>query len=115
MAVILYHNPQCSKSRAALAWLQAAGHDVEVVAYAQATWSVAQLAHLQRLLNLPSPALMMRQDDDLFRQLNLQVASSDALLQALAAHPMLLQRPIAVYGNRAIIARPSEKLADLFA
>lgn len=114
MKVILYHNPQCSKSRAALDWLQAAGYDVDVVDYVRLNGSIAQWTTLQNMLNLPSPALMMRQDDDLFKKLNLNAASGDVLLQALVAHPILLQRPIAVCGMRAVIARPTEKLLDLF-
>lgn len=115
MKVALYHNPQCSKSCAALAWLEQAGHEIEVVAYADARFDVAHWRALQQALALPSPASMMRQTDELFQQLNLQVASDDELLQALATHPILLQRPIACCGERAVIARPPEAMAALFA
>ena len=109
MTIQIFHNPRCSKSREALALLQARSLDLEVIDYLKNPLSLAQLQALQAQLALPARELL-RSNEDEFKTLNLgQAALSEAeLLAALAAHPQLLQRPIVVNGERAVIARPPE-------
>ena len=114
--MILYHNPRCSKSRAALEWLQ--GRDgLEVRDYQTRPLDEAGLRTLAAKLGLSSPRGMMRVKDDLYRELKLDDPSLDneALLAAIAAHPALLERPIAVLGGKAAIGRPTENIAALLA
>lgn len=109
----IYHNPRCSKSRAALALLQEhadARHvSITAVDYLKTPLTRAQLAQLQAMLGCPA-AEMVRTNENEFGALGLEGASDEALLEALAAHPQLLQRPIVVEGDRALIARPPELL-----
>ncbi len=109
MTIQIFHNPRCSKSREALALLQARSLDLEVIDYLKNPLSLAQLQALQAQLALPARELL-RSNEDEFKTLNLgQAGLSEAeLLAALAAHPQLLQRPIVVNGERAVIARPPE-------
>lgn len=113
--VRLYHNPDCSKSRAALVWLQEKDLPVETVDYRTNPPERAEWQNLMAALDIHTPAAMMRTGDALFAELGLhETDPADKLLDALAAHPQLLQRPIAVYRNRAAIGRPTENLAALF-
>ncbi|MDC8770663.1 arsenate reductase (glutaredoxin) [Roseateles albus] len=112
MTIQLIHNPRCSKSREALSLLQAGGHTVEVIEYLKASLSLAELSELQRKLGLPARD-MLRSNEDEYAALGLARPdlSEAELLAALAAHPQLLQRPIVVAGEKALIARPPEQLA----
>ncbi|MDN3920747.1 arsenate reductase (glutaredoxin) [Roseateles violae] len=105
----IYHNPRCSKSRETLALLQARGLEPEVIDYLQTPPSVERLLELQRRLRRPARE-MLRSGEETYAELGLDEPALDeaALLAAVAAHPVLLQRPIVVNGDRAVIARPSE-------
>ncbi|MDO4997733.1 MAG: arsenate reductase (glutaredoxin) [Neisseria sp.] len=109
----LYHNPRCSKSREALAYLQENGVAHEVVLYLQQPLSLDEVRALYRKLQLDNPRLMMRVKDDLYRDLGLQTASEDELLQAIAEHSALLERPILETANAAAIGRPLDNIIAL--
>jgi len=109
MSLQIYHNPRCSKSREALALLTERGLRPEVIEYLQTPPGVADLQALQQRLGVSARALL-RSGEDEYIQLGLADTElgDDALLQAIASHPRLLQRPIVVNGRRAVIARPPE-------
>jgi arsenate reductase len=111
---VLYHNPGCSKSRGALAILRERGVDFEVIEYLE---QPLDRASLERLLNLlPGPAAELLRTDAHFRELGLDASAygaPDAVVGLLLEHPRLMQRPILVRGDRAVIARPSEKVLEL--
>lgn len=113
--LIIYHNPRCSKSRAALELTQqfAAQQqlDLEVVDYQKTPLTLTQLTELHQVLQSEQAVGvldMTRDNEELFSTLALKGASDDVLLKALAAHPQLLQRPIVRFHQRAVIARPPE-------
>ncbi|RBA24785.1 ArsC/Spx/MgsR family protein [Herminiimonas fonticola] len=113
--LIIYHNPRCSKSREALELTQqfATQHqlDLDVVDYQKTPLTLPQLTELHQVLQSEQAVSvldMTRGNEELFATLALQDASDDTLLQALAAHPQLLQRPIIRFNHRAVIARPPE-------
>lgn len=115
--LIIYHNPRCSKSRGALELVQefAAQHqlDLQVVDYQKTPLTLLQLTELYQLLQASadySVRDMVRDNEALFGTLALQQGDDNSLLQALATHPQLLQRPIVRFNNRALIARPPESL-----
>ena len=110
----LYHNPRCSKSRAALALLEARGLTPTIVHYLETPPSVEQLRELLRKLGLPARQLL-RSGEEEYKTLNLADVSlgEEHLLSAMAAHPKLIERPILIVGNRAVIGRPTEKLLEL--
>jgi arsenate reductase len=111
----LYHNPGCSKSREALALLQQRGLPIEIREYLNNPLDLAQLQALRQILNVPARE-MLRSSEAVYEELGLadESLSDDQLLAAVAAHPVLLQRPIAVDADRALIARPPELLLGLF-
>lgn len=113
-SVTIYHNPRCSKSRGALEILDRKGVEHEVVEYLERHPSRADLEHILDLLP-GEPAELVRQDKR-FRELGLDPADyqgADAVVQLLLAHPELMERPVVIRGDRAVIARPPEKLEEL--
>ena len=110
----LYHNPRCSKSRGALELLEARGLTPTVVRYLETPLSAAQLRDLLARLNL-SARQLLRSGEDEYKALNLGDSSlSEAqLIDAMAANPKLIERPILVAGNRAVIGRPPEKILEI--
>ena len=110
----LYHNPRCSKSRAVLELLEARGLTPNVRRYLDTPPSSDELRALLRQLGLPARQLL-RSGEDEYQTLNLADASlsEEQLLAAMAAHPKLIERPILIVGDRAVIGRPTEKLLEL--
>ncbi|MDO5639799.1 MAG: arsenate reductase (glutaredoxin) [Neisseria sp.] len=113
--VTLYHNNRCSKSRAALALLQVRGVKARVVNYLDTPPSLEELRALFDKLGGGSVRSMMRVKDALYRELQLDNPDLDNedLLQAIMAHPALLERPIVVAGDKAAIGRPLENIEAL--
>jgi arsenate reductase len=114
--ITIYHNPRCSKSRAALAMVEqfAAAHDValDIVDYQKTPLTLPQLTALHRQGGLPVRE-MVRDNEEDYASLQLAQADDATLLRALSTHPHLLQRPIVTYGERTVIARPVERLQTL--
>ena len=110
----LYHNPRCSKSRAALELLRAQGVEPELVLYLEHPPGVEQLRTLAGKLGGDVRA-MVREVEPEFADLRLDDPSldDDRLIAALAGHPRLLQRPILETADRARIGRPPEALLEI--
>lgn len=113
--VVLYHNPRCSKSRAALEWLEQNGYAVRVVEYLKTPPDAAELAKLADYLGVDDVRDMMRRQEEAYRAAGLGDSglTRAELLAAVTAEPKLLERPLAVYGNRAAIGRPLENIIEL--
>ncbi|HEX7648818.1 MAG TPA: arsenate reductase (glutaredoxin) [Noviherbaspirillum sp.] len=115
MTITIYHNPRCSKSREAFSILEKFAADnsisLNVIEYLKTPPSRDQLLALSKSLggNLRD---MVRSNEDEYVALELAKANNDVLLDALASHPKLLQRPVVVYRGKALIARPPELLQD---
>jgi arsenate reductase len=113
MKDVLLHNPRCSKSRGALELLRERGVDVPVREYLKDAPSEQELRDIIAILGV-RPVELARRGEPLFKELALSDASSDdAVLRALAANPVLIERPVLVYRGRAIIGRPPERILDL--
>ncbi len=112
--ILLYHNPRCSKSRGALELLQARGIEPRLVHYLDTPPSVGTLRELLDKLGCTARQLL-RSGEELCRELGLDDPALDdaALLEAMAAHPRLIERPILVVGAQAIIGRPSERVLEI--
>ena len=117
--IVVYHNARCSKSRATCelidSTLNASGEPVEVIEYLKQPLGVQELKALHAMLG-GSVRDMMRDNEDVYRELGLSnpSLSDDALYEAIAAHPILLQRPIVTRNGRAVIGRPPEAVRALF-
>ena len=111
---VLYHNPRCSKSRGALELLQERGIEPEIVRYLDTPPDAAALRALVRRLGI-APRDLLRTGEDEYKALGLAdpAVEDDAILQAMAAHPRLIERPILVHGERAMIGRPPERVLEL--
>ncbi len=109
-----YHNPRCSKSRAALALLQARGIEPAIVAYMDSPPSTGELRDILRALDM-SPRELLRTGEEAYKTLGLADPSldDDALIAAMHAHPRLIERPILEHGSRAVIGRPPERVLEL--
>ncbi|MDX1385451.1 MAG: arsenate reductase (glutaredoxin) [Thermoanaerobaculia bacterium] len=114
MKIVLYHNPRCSKSRQARALLEDAGADLEIVGYLEAPPSVAELSGILDRLGV-EPRDLLRTGEKEYRELGLAdpALGREALLAAMVRHPRLIQRPIAVRGERAVVGRPPEAVLEL--
>lgn len=112
----LYHNPRCSKSRGALELLEARGLAPTIVRYLETPPSTAELRELLDKLGL-SPRQLLRSGEDEYKALGLADASlsDEQLIAAMASHPKLIERPILIAGDRAVIGRPPEKVLELLA
>jgi len=110
----LYHNPRCSKSRSALQLLEERGLTPSIVRYLETPPDADQLQELLRKLGL-SPRQLLRSGEDEYQQLNLaNPALTDAqLIEAMVEHPKLIERPILIAGDRAVVGRPPEKVLEL--
>lgn len=111
----IYHNARCSKSRGALEiatqFAERHGIDLHIVDYQKTPLTHTQLKELHQLLQSEGTVSvrdMVRDSEPAFNELHLAHADDNALLDALASHPALLQRPILRFNDRAIIARPPE-------
>lgn len=112
--ITLYHNPRCSKSRQALALLQAKGVEPELRLYLDKPPTATELKDLLARLGI-GPRELLRKGEDIYRQLNLQDGSlkDSTLIKAMVENPKLIERPIGVKGQTAIIGRPPENLLAL--
>ncbi|MCE3025688.1 MULTISPECIES: arsenate reductase (glutaredoxin) [Salinicola] len=108
----LYHNPRCSKSREALSLLESRRIDVTLHRYLDDPLDREQLAALARRLGDDAP-LMLRRDESEWRQLGIDDPTLAQILDAIAEHPRLLQRPIADDGEYAVIGRPPQAVLQL--
>jgi len=109
----IYSNPRCSKCRTAEALLVDRGIEAEVIRYLDDPLSVSDLKRLMSLLGIEDPRHMLRTGEAVYAELGLDTVEGEALLEAVVAHPILLERPIVVVGERAVIARPPERLLEL--
>lgn len=112
--VTIYHNPACGKSRGALEILRERGIDCDIVEYLK---QPLDRATLERFIDvLPgTPADLVRKDKR-FKELGLDegdYVTREQVVAVLLKHPELMERPVVIRGRRAVIARPSEKVADI--
>lgn len=114
MQVTLYHNPRCSKSRATLALLEKQKLELQVIEYLKHPPSAEQLDQILTLLDM-GPRDLMRRNEAPYRELDLddETLSRDALIAAMAAHPILMQRPIVLANGKAAIGRPPEQVLKI--
>jgi arsenate reductase len=109
----LWHNPRCSKSRQALALLQERDVDVEIVKYLKDVPTEQEIKDLLKKLGISARELM-RTKEDIYKELGLKdVEDEQLLIKAMSENPKLIERPVVIKDNQAIIGRPPERVLDI--
>jgi arsenate reductase len=110
----IYHNPRCSKSRATLALLEQQGVTPQVIEYLSETPNAAALRDVVRKLGV-KPVDIVRKSEEIYKKKYAGRTLSDAeWIEALVKDPILIERPIVIRGERAVIGRPPENVQRLF-
>lgn len=109
MNITIWHNPRCSKSRQTLKLLQDRGIEPEIVDYQKTPPTVEEISRILVLLE-KSPREIIRKGEKIHAELNLTAADDDALIAAMAAHPVLIERPIVEVNGKAALGRPPENV-----
>ena len=112
MSVTIYHNPRCSKSRTTLELIREQGVEPHIVEYLETPPSAAELKDILAKLGMQAADIVRKKEA---REEGIDVATlnNDALIEALAAHPRALERPIVVKGGKAVMGRPPENVINL--
>src|SRR5687768_15659338 len=111
--VTVWFNPACSKCRSARDLLSERGVEANYLRYLEEAPSRDQLEEVLKLLGTDDPRAIIRTGEAVYAELGLDSAGRDELLDAMAAHPILIERPIAIAGGRAVIGRPPERVLEL--
>ncbi|WP_417772542.1 arsenate reductase (glutaredoxin) [Stappia sp.] len=112
--IVIWHNPRCSKSRATLALLEARGVVPAVRLYLEDAPSQAEIRAALAALGADGPRQLMRSCEPVYRERRLgDVEDADVLVAAMAADPVLIERPLVIAGGRAAIGRPPEAVLAL--
>ena len=110
----VWFNPSCSKCRGARDLLAERGVDASYVHYLDEAPTRAELERVLGLLGFDDPRQLMRTGESVYGELGLaSVTDRDALLDAMVEHPILIERPVVIRGDRAVIGRPPERLLEL--
>jgi arsenate reductase len=112
MTVTIYHNPACGTSRKTLALIREAGIEPVVIEYLKNPPGRARLVELIAATGQPVRAIV-RIKESLFTELGLEAASDDALIDAMVAHPVLMNRPVVVSGDVVRLCRPQELVLEM--
>ncbi|MCH9741016.1 MAG: arsenate reductase (glutaredoxin) [Epsilonproteobacteria bacterium] len=111
--ITIWHNPRCSKSRDSFNLLAEKGIEADVVKYLNDVPTNEELKAVLKKLGMGARELM-RTKEAVYKELNLASESSEeALIEAMIANPKLIERPIIIKGDRAVIGRPIEKVIEL--
>lgn len=109
----IWHNPKCSKSRNAMTLLEEKGINADVVKYLESTPTKEQLTEVLKKLKMSAKELL-RTGEDVYKELNLKDESDEEkLINIMVENPILIERPIIIKGDIAVIARPIENLKEL--
>lgn len=110
----IYHNPRCSKSRQTLALIEERGVSPEIILYLENPPSVSDLKSLLKKLGIDARALLRKGEQD-YKDNNLNDLSltDDELIKKMTQFPKLIERPIVINGQRAVLGRPPENVLDL--
>jgi len=111
--VQIFHNPRCSKSRETLELLTSQGINPEIILYLEEELSADQLAGVFKAL-AKAPKDVLRTKEKEYKALTIDFNNADEVIAAIIKTPKILERPIVVNGNKAIIGRPPENVLELF-
>lgn len=110
--VEIYHNPRCSKSREALQLLQKKNLNIQVILYLNQPITITKLKRVIRLLKI-SPMELIRTNETTWKEKSKDTFTDSDLVKLMIQYPKLIERPIIVNGNKAVIGRPASKILDI--
>ncbi len=113
MSITIYHNPRCSKSRASLALLRERGNEPEIIEYLKTPPAEAELERILTLLGMEPQALMRTGEIEYKEHVQGRELSRADAIALMTRYPKLIERPIVVSGDRAVIGRPPENVLTL--
>lgn len=111
--VVVWYNPRCSKCKGADELLAAYGVPARRVCYLEDPPPPAEIARVLALLGATDPRVLMRTAEPRYRELGLADATADELVDAMSRYPELIERPVVIWADRAVVARPPELLLSL--
>ena len=111
--ITIYHNPRCGKSRDCLAFLETSDKKFEIIKYLETPLSINELKEIIRKLNI-NPIELIRKNETIWKEnFKGKELSDSQIIQAMVDYPILMERPIVVYNDKAIIARPLDKINEV--
>jgi len=111
--ITIYHNNRCTKSRRALDELEKSGKDFEVVYYLETPPNKSELKEIIQKLSI-KPLELIRKGEKVFTEnYKGKILTDEEWIDAMVAHPILIERPIIISGDQAVIARPIEKIKEI--
>ncbi len=109
----IYHNPRCAKSREGLLLLEKSGKEFEIIKYLENVPSKEELKQIISLLGI-SPDQLLRKNEAIWKEkYKGRTLSDEEIIEAMIAHPSLIERPIVINGNKAAIGRPSSNISQI--
>ena len=114
MSVTIYHNPRCSKSRQTLGLIQERIVDINIIEYLKTPPDISQLKQILKKLAY-EPRQLMRKSEQIYQDFDLgnENKTADDLIKAMAQNPILIERPIVLSGEKAVIGRPPESVLNI--
>lgn len=109
----IYHNPRCSKSRSALQLLEEKGADVEIIKYLENTPSKAELKDLLKKLGMKAEEIVRKGEQDFKDNFKGKTLTDEQWIDAFIKYPKLIERPIFINGNKAVVGRPPENVLEI--
>ena len=109
----IYHNSRCSKSRAGLQYLQNKNTDIEIVEYLKQPLTVGELSEIVNKLGIKPIELIRKNEDYYKKELKGKELTDEEWIKIMAENPRLIERPIIVSGDKAVIGRPTEKIDEI--
>ena len=108
--ITIYHNPRCGKSRECLAFIENSKQEFEVIKYLESPFSKSQLKDVLKKLNVKPIELVRIKEKIWIEKYKGKTLSDDDIVNAMIENPILIERPIVVNGEKAVLARPFEKV-----
>lgn len=113
MNIQIYHNPRCGKSREALQYLKDKGIEPKIILYLQNPPTFDELKELIRKLKIIPTELIRKKEKIFIENYSSSLLSDDELIKVMTEHPILIERPIIISGNKAVIGRPKQRIDEV--
>lgn len=113
MNIQIYHNPRCGKSREALQYLKDKGIEPKIILYLQNSPTFDELKELIRKLKINPTELIRKKEKIFIENYSSSLISDDEWIKVMTEHPILIERPIIISGNKAVIGRPKERIDEV--